>query len=456
MSTTENTLTKRKAGPAIVKNHNPKTELTDQHCLPEPLNVAIDPHSWPPPTRLVSIPGHHMMVDKTTIQTRLRIPNELFDAPSAYIQKHGIQVRTSKPSKGRCRNGPTQNLTLDVLAYKGIKAKLRKVSDDPLTDVTIDFNPGVCLYSHNGQIISVTEFVDALCVLVTHLKPLLSDPKDEVDLVPGFRAGGPAYWSLLEVPFQCLDPKGILLAGFRHLRHPSIRIPTRHWETSIGAGGKRSKLVLSIYLKAFEMVAHGKLPEERLDDYRDVLRLEARMREEKLVHYFGNERNVEVIEGVKRLVRFYPQDLIRGHRACFSELEGVYTACGGTVKAGANPRLAPLGRILAMAALDTRTAQAFPELLSHLKFYTGASSDTIKGIREAGMAELSRRSPIAKDHLLSDAAYNAQPGIVSEEREEQVRHEIEDTSVKRLIHKAYRPPGQPFQPITQWPPYLLP
>jgi len=403
-----------------------------------------------------------MPVDKTMIKTQLRLHPDFFDNPVTFIRDHDLPIRTMKPTHGKSVNGPTRNLTLDVLTYKGINVKLVKTAGASLAKVTIHFNPLVCLYGHNGGVLSLSEFLGALALLVTHLKPLLNDPDDWVDLIPGLRRGGFAYWSYLEVPFHCLDPDGTLLAGFRQPRHLRITTPTRHWPTSIQIGGNRSKLLFSIYQKSVEMVAHGKLPESSLSDYRDVLRLEVRMKGEKLVHYFGNERNVEVIDGTKRLCQFYPQDLIGGHRKSFSEIEGVCSSTGASEEAdkikplaalGRLLAMAALGRLLAMAALDPRTPQTFPQLVAHLKFYTGASSGTTSAIRDAGLAELSRRSFISLDNLFSDEAYRTQPESYNEKLEKKICHELEDLHPHPLITAAYQPPGQPFLPMTQWPGY---
>lgn len=398
-------------------------------------------------------------IDKTQILTRLLIHPDLFSNPETFIRKRSLPIRSMKPTRGRSANGPTNNLTLDVLTYKGIKVKLAKTDGAPLTSATIDFNPLVCLYGHNGRILSASEFLEALAILVTHLKPILRDPDDWVDLIPGLRKGGRAYWSYIELLLHCLDPDGTLLAGFRHARHPDIKTVTRHWPTSIQIGGRRGKLHFSIYAKAVEMVASGKLTESEFRKFKDILRLEARMREEKLVHYFGNERNVEEIDGENRLCRFYPQDLVGGLRKSLSEMKGVYYSPGEQSRETSigKEQLEPLGRLLAVAALDARTPQSLSELLYLLKVYTEPSTDTIRTIgkiRKAALAELSRRSSISLDDLFSDAAYRSQPEISIPDIEQKISRSLKETHAHPLITAAYRPPGQPFQPITQWPGYL--
>lgn len=409
---------------------------------------------------------HVMPVDKTIIKSRLRIHPKLLADPNDFIRSQGLLARSSKPTWGRSNRGPTWNLALKLLTYRGIEVRLTKVDGDPMTDAAIHFNPGVCLHGHNGLVLSLVEFLDALAILVTHLKPLLMDPNDWVGLVPGLRSGGVTYWNYVEVNFHSADPDGSVLARFRQARHPSIRTAARHWSESISFGGQRGKLRIGIYRKAVEMIAHDKLLPTRLPDHQHVLRFEIRLEGKKLVHYLGNERNVEVIDEVPRLVRFLPQDLVGGLRGCLSEFEGVFAAEDALNKSGPREQHAPLGRLLARVALDSRTTQTLSELLDHTKFYAGAPcttkearkrlSATMGKIRKAGMAELSSRSSLSCDEFFSDAAFQAQHGIGSAEQEEKVSHEIEDTFVHRLIYEAYRPSDQPFQPRTEWPGYLCP
>jgi len=401
---------------------------------------------------------HYLFVDKTTITTSFRPHPELRTDPAAFARERNRPVLFVKQSHARSNGRPTWILKLKLTNYKGITVTLKQGYHEPLATATIDFNPGRCLYGHNGRILLLTEFFDALGLLVTNLRPLLLDPDDWIDLVPGLRRGGPAYWSYLEILFQVRDPGGVLLAQQRHLRHPSIRTPSRHWPDSMDVGGKRSKLRLSIYRKAVEMASRsiGKVPllsDAKLAEDRDILRLEARLKEEKLVEYLGNGRNVEVIDGKERLVWFWPQDLVGGLSACFSKSQGVFS----TVEQpkDEHPCLAALGRMIADVASDDRVTLTCPQLFDLIKIYTGAESETIRKIRKASFDEMSRRSSINRDDLISATAFAAPVGIASEVAESLIFHEFNDTVAPRLIIKIYRPPGQPFHPHTELPMYTL-
>ena len=175
---------------------------------------------------------HNVHLDRTEIKTIIRLHPDFRANPKSYIEKNDLSIRTCRPWLGTKAGCKTWNVRLDVLTYRGISVELRQSSGSAFADAKIHFNPGVCLYGHNGRTLTLQCFIHALVVLAMHLRPLLANTDDWTDLIPGVKRGGLAYWSYLEVPFQCFDPTGRLLAAFRSLRHPKIKSPTRHWPSS--------------------------------------------------------------------------------------------------------------------------------------------------------------------------------------------------------------------------------
>jgi hypothetical protein len=397
---------------------------------------------------------HHMPVDRTEIKTRIRLHPDFRANPKSYILKNNLSIRTCRPWPGKKAGCKTWNVRLEVLTYKGIGVDLCQASGSAFTDAKIHFNPGVCLYGHNGRTLTLYGFIHALIVLAMHLRPLLANPDDWTDLIPGTKRGGSAYWSFLEVLFQCFDPSGKLLAAFRNLRHPDLRI-TRHWPDSIRVGGHRSKLVLSIYLKGIEMVRCGKLPEELLPQFKDVLRIEARMKKEKLIKYFDHGHNVEVIDGDERLTSFFPSYLFAGHRAALTASHGVYSPVEPSGDIGSTKPNEALGRLLAQVAKDPCCGHTFHQLLADLKHYTGAGDTTISDIRKAGEAALSRMSDISSAELFSDKAYASMCGISSPAMEQMIDHSRLSLEIQGVVAAAYCPPDQPLCPFEDFPEYFF-
>lgn len=399
-----------------------------------------------------------MPVDKTTIRTSISLKPDFLNDPVTFICQHGLEVRATKPSRGRSKSGPTMNLTLDVLRYKGVKVKVRWITGRRWADVTIRFNPCVCLYGHNGAMVTLDEFIYALSLAVTHLRPILNDVDDWPDLVPGLRPDGVAYWASLELLHQCADKNHALLNSFRNASYPGMNNPPRHWPTSVTFGASRSKLQLAVYLKGHEMVAKDKLPEKALADYGNILRLEMRLKEGKLLTYLGHEGNVQQIGGRDRLVWFHPQGLYGAIRQGFGVFKDVYCPAGEFAQPtlGRGTQNAALGRLLAQAARASKSPKTFPELLADLRHYFGASSTTIKKIRDAGQVELARHSTTTEQDLFSDAAFDAPCRISSPEIEKKVRHDAPDETVFQRISQVYRPTNQPFRCPVAPPTYLRP
>ncbi|RYG98117.1 MAG: hypothetical protein EON58_08075 [Alphaproteobacteria bacterium] len=394
---------------------------------------------------------HFMPVDRTVIKTRLRTHPYLPADPAAFVRERCPSIRSYASRDNP--EGLRRTMTFDVLDYKGIKMKVVLAEDMALSDITIEFNPGVCLFAHNGRIPTLLQFLDALGILSRQLTPLLANPEDAIDLIPGLRVGGVAYWDYMEIPFQCDDTDGAVLASFRHLRHPDIRKASRHWQHGMSAGPKPGNLVLSVYRKAVEMEVKNKLAASRLEDRKQYMRLEARMRSENLVEYAGSDQNVELIDGVKRLVRFYPENLVDAHRKVFRVLEGVYRPDDIPTEIGQPKPLAALGQMLARLANDPVTSRPFPELLALVSYYTGAADDTVKKIRNAGLAEVSRLSSFSFRELFSDTGYENPYEVSSPTSENLIFHDTDAFRPDRTIRQAYSPPDQPFRPHLEIEPY---
>lgn len=396
-------------------------------------------------------------LDRTEITSEAQFNADLLSDPIQFIEAHKLEIRSSKPSRSSRNGHPVSVITLNVLTYKGIRIQIESGARRTLSRVTIHFNPSVVLYGLNGHVITLNEFLDALAILVSCLKPLFANSNDWPCLIPGLRSGGLAYWSYLEVFSHWRDIDGSQLAGYRNLRHPDLKRPPRHWPDSICAGAHKSNLLFFIYRKAVEMNAAKKLSDSELNTYKSILRLEARMKNDKLVKYFGNGSNIDVIDGVERLIWFHPKDLINGHRMAFLELKGVYKS---ELEIKRKDKIKPLdarGLFLVNLAADERVPYTFSELLERVIDYTGAdrSGTTITAMRKAGEFELEKRSTITRD-LFSDAAYHRQYSVKNTEVEKLVRHEIRTVIADRLILDTYRPAGQPFDYSYDFPNYIVP
>jgi hypothetical protein len=236
--------------------------------------------------------------------------------------------------------------------------------------------------------------------------------------------------------------------------HCRRRKPSRKWQDSISIGANNSDLRFCIYRKAQEMVAHRVLDENDLADYGDILRIEPRFKGKKLLEHLRSDRNIEMIDGKQRLVRFGALDLYKAIVSALGIIEGVFHNAAPAGAAEGKKHL-PLGRLLARVASDARCEANLPQLVSTLRFYAGRSSgNPITEIRKEGLAEIARRSPIRLEDLTSEDAYKRQASIAVSKLEATVRHHDSEIYDHPSIYAAYTQPDQPLELITQCPLYL--
>ena len=388
-----------------------------------------------------------MPLDRIVSKTSVAIHPDFLADPKGFVHNYEIEVRKQWPNRK-----PHLPIQLDVLTFGGIGVDIRRRHGEPLCDLTIKFNPSKCLYGHNGSLIGSNEFIDAVGLLVHHLRPLLRDPADWVHLVPGVVPQGRAYWHMLEILLQHRETEILSFERFKNLHCPRYN-PARNWEEeTVSIGSENCDLRFCIYRKAKEMVARGKLDQELLADFDDILRIEARLKDAKLLKHLGSDRNTEVIDGQERVVRFDAESLSRAIIASLEELQGVFHDEAPAEPAKGKKHLA-IGRLLARAVDDPRCQASLPELVSRLKYYTGAASEAISAIRREGLAELSRRSPLRIEDLVSEEAFRRQAGIGVKKLQDKVYHPDHHIFRHQLIDAAYRYHGQPMELVTVIPSY---
>lgn len=365
-----------------------------------------------------------------------------------------IPVRSVKFTPSRLSGRATDYLSLKALNYRGLSLKAKKHPRDQIFDTTITFNPGVCLHGHNGRIITLTEFLHALALLVTHLKPLLRDARKWVDLIPGLRRNGVAYWHYLEIPHHVIDHTGAIMKQLHNAGHKTLK-KFRSWETSHQMGSRKGQYQLAIYNKANEMIAHNKLDKlSNQGSQRSQVRFELRLKSDKLISVVGNSSNVEVIDGNPRLVRFLSAELVEAHRKCFGDLNGFYASQEQMPNRESIRPDAALGVALARLTTNSSCKLGFPELCRLLQFYRPAKDRALAKVRKEGYAELLRLSQIKRADILSDDSYAMSYSVTNPALEKKISYPLEDFHVLHEIRANYCPADLRYHPITSFPHYF--
>lgn len=387
-----------------------------------------------------------MPVDRSTINTTARIAPALLKDPYQFASQRQIPLRghhfISVPGRtfGRTRNG----IVLHLLKFRGLKVTILPILREGFSNILIDFNPGVILYGHNGRILREAEFCDALAIVSEALSQLLEDPEDWRRLIPGLQPDSPSYWASLEIPLHCQDPNGEFLQSFRNARHPFIRKSARHWETSMLLPGCNMKL--SVYQKGEEMAAGKKLSEEELQNFKNVLRIEVRLRKGKLLDYLGGPGNTSVIDGVDRIVRFHGSDLVEILRQVLGQIRGVFRDDEKNVRMPTTGHLADLGRFIAKESLSPEVRQPFHVLLEAICLDCRVPGKARNQLRKGGLELLSEVSLLGESAQFLNAALPRQPHVISGRLERMTRHDPPPQHMLDAIRRAYSAPSQTFYP----------
>lgn len=408
-----------------------------------------------PPISADSLPAPFpfMQVDRLVIVSLLAFHEDFLRNPTRFfIERSWFPVRSVW--KGTCRKTGARTISFQVCDYKGIDVTLTPQGVDGICFVNIVFNPGILLYGHNGHILSVEEFTDALTILQQRLAPLLKNSSDSIDLIPGLRMDGPAYWDSIEIPFQWEAATGDDLTHFRSLNHPKwFRNNPRHWPTSMDIGSGESDLRIKIYNKTREMGDKGKLSAESARNAPDVWRMEVTLKEVKLVEFLKRDGNTRQIDGKDRLVSFLPSDLVTAHRKISTSCSGVFATEQNCDRPLKHKPIQAVGVMCARVA--RRTGMSVMEILSNLKNYGVLDDRARRDAKKAANAELSRLSSLSADTFLSDDAYRCQPSVLGDNTTGPIHWDL-NFDRPPLIRAAYDEGyGRgPFIPYTSIPSYF--
>lgn len=344
-------------------------------------------------------------IDRTVIRTDVRLAPEIGEHvsldPKSLPPRYRHLVCKMSRSVLRRRGDDITSLALQVGSYQGIGlyAELRGGNWRILR---IDFNPGVVLSGHNGAIVTHSQFLRALSILLEMVTPLLAFPGDEIHLVPGVH-GSRAYWGYVEIFQHIPDPDGRLLRAFESAGHVAVRkSPITCPGESVRLGSAHGQLSINIYRKDIELISRYK--PEKLAVISPILRVEFALRGELLIQSFGREGggNLRTICDKVRLVRFDSRDIRRVFLELAGGIKGVFIASGSAE----DPCDDKAGRMMAWMALNSSVG-----LNAQLRYYEErfkTSKPTIARLKKAAHDELARLNKIQLSELFSEDCWRSQ------------------------------------------------
>lgn len=319
--------------------------------------------------------------------------------------------------------------TIHIDSYGSIKLVVEY--DGEWTVKKITFNPSKLVFGHNGRVTTEDEFHRALSILLQLVSPLLEKQEDFIHIVPGLSPQSRAWWSSIEIPFQTEDPDGVLLHAFSNAKHPKIHkspLPCRG--ESVKFVSANGELVINIYRKDIQVRA--KTGKFNVPESAAVLRVEVRLRGEKLREILAGNGTTKQIRDDVRIVRFGSSDLVGAHYGIVSVFQGLYSRPVGTDNAPVNCKL---GRI--MGWVSRRTDLTLEDQLHYHKERFGLSANQKNSLRTAAFNELSMIKDLRAEDIFSAEAWRNQPVVTIPKLEvmTMARHRCID--IHPLVATAY-------------------
>lgn len=386
-----------------------------------------------------------MPLDKTVIRTVIEVNQDFAKSPQAFGEQNEIwQVHV---------NTKENIVTMYFRNCRGLKTSIR-LGNGKLCQTEIRFTPSSCIYGHNGRVLTVSEFHDAVGVAINRLLPLLRDPHEWYHLLPGSSSESRAYWDAIEIIQHIEDHDGNILASFKNASWRNAI--TRVWPTGVKIGGRNSERQFCIYEKAQEMYAKRNLTESECNELRNILRLEVRLKGKALIEALDDQSSIGIIDGNRRIVRFSPELLIRAHRACFNLPRGVFFENPlGTqsLKCGMAEHM---GLYLAQICIQSNGASNFVGLLNSLCHYAKVTANMKSRIKRSALDCLTRHHNIASAEFFAKLACQKQPQMLIPSIEDKVRRSEDDIFRNDAIELNYRSTQETkFIPHATIPSYMI-
>lgn len=382
-----------------------------------------------------------MPIDRAFIATKLELNPDFLADPVKFGLAANLQVRSCKRPDQVKETYRNPVFSVDVLRYGGIKLDVYKASRcSRQWKVRIDFNPGHCIYHHNGRVPLASDFIKALALVVKHLSPFLKNPDDWKNLVPGLLPGGPAHWSFLEIMLQVEDPGHVILEGFRNMHYPNMKSPLRHWPTSIQTGATRSDEFYAIYSKPDEMLKKQDLTREEFEKC-SGLRLELRLKNEKLVEHVPG--SFQTIDGESCLTHFYPEHLAKAHQRAFLQLRGIFKTEAHLTQKQHVPLVEYFIRKAAQMDYNHTASHLIDSCSEDLDFNKRGMIQLLHDVLE-------QRSKVSREMFSDDVYRRRQISVISSKQEppKYPDHFTDEDQIKqRQIAELYLPLGHPHRDL---------
>ena len=381
-----------------------------------------------PPDKLDSLPP----------EMRALVHHKKDEAKSEY------STAVSRPASHRY-NPTIRTSVIFVRSFCGIKLHAEKNSKIGWVIYMITFNPSSVCHGHNGSVIQEEHFIHACSDLIESVAPLLEDRDDIVYLVPGLRPESCARWKSLEIPYQILDPGGLILRAFTNAKHAEINMQPLYQcrEESIAFSNSTKDLLIRIYRKDLEL--RKKRGKKAVTCDIPVLRIEVELSGAKLQKHFKGG-TWKMIDGEFCLVSFRGADLRAAFRSVILRFFGLLSQPPSVVGQNDDKIGRMMGWVASMTDLSVDDQIAYYERRFLKKNNLKCINNTKSRLRKAARKELTLQSTVSLADFFREKSWYYAPAVVCPGLEAMVKGRHMDVTNHPLVEAAYGTRGRNIHP----------
>lgn len=349
-----------------------------------------------------------MLIRNLTIRTRLPLHPDFVEAPLSFAGQQGVDLvfdvepatdYRKESSQLHNRERVERDRSNIHLVRPGAIRLFAKSYDDRSIVWSIELNPAMLLHGVERGRLSTGDLARSLEILRNKISPLLADPLDVRNIVPGLVVDDSslAYWN--KVDSEILLPE-VRIPSLHDLSHPSTGPAEGTTEKRVQLGDKEDDCLIRFKKARWE--SDGPAGTQTVEGVRVRLILEG----PKLITGFRPFGKIARIGDEDRLVAFSESSIARVHRETMSLLEGVCLPIPLEWSDKSQGKSVTLARTIALmtqlVSLPASELCVWDEEIRH------PSKSTRKRRDKDLQTEMKRFNPVPVSSLFDSSVYDSQ------------------------------------------------
>lgn len=264
-----------------------------------------------------------MFLRRLRISTNIRLHSDFSVEPTTFARRYGVTLADDvypETSFKRDLDDPESDgrimqrkFNIHLVRHGAIRLLVERDKDHADWVRSIELNPSMLIYAEKKQPHRIGDLTLALNILSKQISPLLADPLDAQNIIPGLiESEEPiAFWSLIDSEIVLPEIKVYCLHG---LSHPNTGPAEGVKEDRIQLGDKQDDCV--IRFKEANWPCDGQM----VEGTRVRLILKGRI----LTEEFKAFGTITKIDNTMRLLSFTESGIAHVHQAVMARTEGTY------------------------------------------------------------------------------------------------------------------------------------